>query len=355
MSIEARFRIDRKDFVLDVDLTLPDKGVSVIFGPSGCGKTTFLRSISGLEHSPEGYLRVGDSVWQDSQQFVPTHKRPLAYVFQEASLFAHLDVQANLEYGMKRVPKADRKVSLETAVELLGIGALLKRKANQLSGGERQRVSIARALAVSPELLLMDEPLASLNLERKQEIMQYLQSLHNELDIPIIYVSHSLGEVARLADHMVLLDDGRVTASGNVTELFSRLDLPIAQSHKAAAFIQATVAEHDEAFGLTYLDFAGGRLSVLQSNLAIGSTVKLRIVARDVSLTLKHQTETSILNIFPVIVDEIISENHSQVMVKLMANDVPILSRLSLKSATVMDLKPGKQVYAQVKTVALLS
>ncbi|MCL4169944.1 UNVERIFIED_CONTAM: hypothetical protein GTU68_043165, partial [Idotea baltica] len=322
----------------------------------GCGKTTLFRSISGLEHSPDGYLRVGDSVWQDNKQFLPTHKRPLAYVFQEASLFAHLDVQANLEYGMKRVPKSDRKVSLETAVELLGIGSLLKRKTDQLSGGERQRVSIARALAVSPELLLMDEPLASLNLERKQEIMQYLQSLHKELDIPIVYVSHSLGEVARLADHMVLLNDGRVTASGEVSELFSRLDLPIAQSHKAAAFIHATVIEHDETFGLTYLDFAGGSLSVMQeANLEIGSSVKLRIVARDVSLTLTHQTGTSILNIFPVIVDEVISENGSQVMVKLSASGVPILSRLSLKSATLMDLKPGKQVYAQVKTVALLS
>lgn len=355
MSIQARFCVERQDFSLDVDLTIPGRGVTVVFGPSGCGKTTLLRSISGLERCPDGYLKVGDSVWQDDKHFIAPYKRPLGYVFQEASLFAHLNVKANLEYGMKRVPVSDQKVSLERAIELLGIGALLDRRADQLSGGERQRVSIARALAVSPELLLMDEPLSSLNLERKQEIMLYLQSLHNELDIPIIYVSHSLGEVARLADHMVLLDNGRVRATGDVTELFSRLDLPIAQSDKAAAFIQATIVEHDEAFGLTYLDFAGGRLSVIRQNMPIGATVRLRIVARDVSLTLERQTGTSILNAFPVVVEEIISEGVSQLMIRLMANGVPILCRTSLKSATILDLKPGMRVYAQVKTVALLS
>lgn len=355
MSIEARFLVKRKDFVLDVDLTIPNKGITVIFGPSGCGKTTLLRSISGLEHCRNGYLRINEIIWQDGKHFIPPHKRPLGYVFQEASLFAHLNVKANLEYGMKRVSKSNRKVSLEHAIELLGIGDLLTRKADQLSGGERQRVSIARALAVSPELLLMDEPLASLNLELKQEIMQYLQTLQNELDIPIVYVTHSLGEVARLADHMLILKEGKVSAEGNVSEIFSRLDLPLAQSDKAAAFIEASVAEHDEAFGLTYLDFAGGRLSIDQTTLPIGSNVRLRIVASDVSLTLEHQTDTSILNILPVVINEIVPKGGAQVMIKLMANDVVILCRISLKSATLMDLKVGKQVYAQVKTVALLA
>ncbi len=355
MSIKARFRVDRRDFTLDVDLTLPLKGVTGVFGPSGCGKTTLLRAIAGLEHCRDGYLRVGESLWQDRKQFIAQHKRPLGYVFQEASLFAHLNVQGNLEYGMKRVSASEQKVSLDRAIQLLGIGSLLKRRADQLSGGEQQRVAIARALAVSPQILLMDEPLASLNLERKQEIMLYLQSLHDELDIPIIYVSHSLGEVARLADHMVLLKNGQVTAKGDTMELFSRLDLPLAHSDKAAALIQATVAEHDKEFGLTYLDFAGGRLAVTEKNLPIGHGVRLRLVARDVSLTLEHQSDTSIMNIFPVIVDEIIPESESQMMVRLTAKGVPILCRLTRKSATLLDLKPGKQVYAQAKTVALLA
>lgn len=355
MSIEARFHLDRQDFVLDVDLSFPSKGVTVIFGPSGCGKTTLLRLIAGLERCREGYLHVGESLWQDRKHFISPHKRPLGYVFQEACLFSHLDVRGNLEYGMKRVPVYERKVSLDRAIQLLGIGSLLKRRADQLSGGERQRVAIARALALSPQILLMDEPLASLNLERKQEIMNYLQSLHNELDIPIIYVSHSMGEVARLADHMVLLDNGQVRATGDITQLFSRLDLPLARSDKAAALIQASVVAHDKEFGLTYLDFPGGRLAVTHNNFLIGQTVRLRVVARDVSLTLEHQTGTSILNIFPVIVEEIIPEGESQLMVRLTAKGVTILSRLTRKSATLMDLKPGKLVYAQAKTVALLS
>jgi molybdate transport system ATP-binding protein len=355
MTIEARFRIDQGDFVLDVDLSLPAQGVSSLFGPSGCGKTTLLRAIAGLEHHRDGFLKVGDMTWQEGGLFVPPHKRPLGYVFQESSLFPHLSVRRNLEYGVRRVAESERRVSLEQAIALLEIEPLLERKPDTLSGGERQRVAIARALAVSPRLLLMDEPLASLDESRKQEILPYIESLHRELDIPVIHVSHAPDEVARIADHLVLLEAGNVVASGDVHEIFTRLDLPPALDSDAAAIIEAVVAGHDEAYHLTYLEFAGGRVSVPREDLQVGSEVRLKLAARDVSLTLEHQSGTSILNILPAVIDEITDEDSAQVTVRLLAGEAPILARITRKSAVDLALKPGKSVYAQVKSVALLN
>jgi len=355
MSIEARFTIPRRDFTLDVDMQIPVRGVTALFGPSGCGKTTLLRTMAGMERCNHGYLRVGDMLWQDGVHFVPPHQRPLGYVFQEASLFAHLNVRRNLEYGVKRVPAAERRVSLDRAIELLGIAPLLQRKAHQLSGGERQRVAIARALAVSPKILLMDEPLSALDQARKQEILPYLESLHDELDIPLLYVSHAPDEVARLADHLVLLEAGKVTASGPIGDMLTRLDLPLAHGSDAAALFQARVAGHDDEFDLTYLEFSGGRFTVTRKDLPIGHNVRLRVTARDVSLTLEHQTDTSIQNIFAATIDELIPEGSSQVVARLKCGDVPMLALLTRKSATTLGLKPGKPVYVQAKSVALLS
>ena len=355
MSIEIRFRIERGDFVLEVDMEIPDRGITAVFGPSGCGKTTLLRAIAGLEPCNNGYLRVGEMLWQDGASFVPPHKRPLGYVFQEASLFAHLNVRRNLEYGIKRVPASQRRVSLHKAIELLGIGPLLEHTAGQLSGGERQRVAIARALAVSPRILLMDEPLAALDQSLKQEILPYLETLHDELDIPVIYVSHSQDEVARLADHLVLLEAGRVRATGPIGEMLTRLDLPLAFGNDAEALIEAVVAGHDDEYDLTLLDFSGGRFTVSRHDLPVGHPVRVRVIARDVSLTLEQQSGTSILNIFPATIEEITPAGSAQMMVKLMCGDVTLLARVTRKSASILDLKPGKLVYAQAKSVALLS
>ena len=355
MTIEARFHVERGDFSLDVDLQLPGTGVTAIFGPSGCGKTTLLRVIAGLEKVPGAFLKVGDEVWQDDIHFLPTHKRSLAYVFQEASLFEHLDVQGNLEYGLKRVPQADRRVSLEHAIELLGIGHLMARKPALLSGGERQRVAIARALAVSPGLLLMDEPLAALDQARKQEVMPFLESIHRELDIPVLYVSHSTDEVARLADHLVMLDEGRVQGAGRIGDMLMRLDLPLAHGDDAEALIEAVVAEHDEDYGLTCLDFSGGRFSVPRRDIATGQAVRIRVAARDVSLTLERQEDTSILNIFPAIIEDIVREGEAQVMVRLRVGDAQLISRITRKSAAALGLEPNKSVFVQVKSVALLA
>ncbi|MDT8387457.1 MAG: molybdenum ABC transporter ATP-binding protein [Thiogranum sp.] len=355
MTIEARFHVERGDFTLDVDLAIPGSGVTAIFGPSGCGKTTLLRAIAGLERTPDDYLKVGNEIWQGPGKFLPPHRRPIGYVIQEPSLFVHLNVRRNLEYGLRRLSNRARKVSLEHAIELLGIGHLLERRPHQLSGGEQQRIAIARALAVSPAILLLDEPLAALEEQRKKEILPYLESLHQELQIPVLYVSHSRNEVARLADHMLLLTDGRIQAAGPVGELFSRLDLPLAHEADTETVIEAVVAGRDDTYDISYLDFSGGRFAVTGKPLPRNACVRLQVLARDVSLTLERQHQTSILNIFAATVEQLAEEGSAQVTVQLRVGSVSLLSRITRKSAVDLDLKPGSEIYAQVKGVAVLT
>ena len=352
--IECQLKIKQGDFLLDVDFCTPDKGVTIVFGSSGCGKTTLLRALAGLEKSDDGFLKVGDSIWQDGKTFMPAHMRSVGYVFQESSLFDHLNVRGNLEYGARRANESGKDF-MERALDLLDIRPLLDRTTEQLSVGEKQRVAIARALAVNPDILLMDEPLSALDLKRKKEILPYLDSLHDELDIPLIYVTHSLDETSRLADHLVLLEEGRVVGSGAIDEMLTRLDLPISHGADATSLIEAKVVGHDDQFNLMHLDFSGGQFTVTDRGLPLETKVRLRVSARDVSLTQELQTDTSILNIFSAIVDEVVPEGRSQVMVRLKIKDVTMLSCITRKSAELLDLNPGKEVYAQIKSVALLS
>ena len=353
MSINCQIQVNRNDFTLDANLSIATSGITGVTGPSGSGKTTLLRAMAGLETNSHGYLKVGDAVWQDENHFTPAHQRGIGYVFQEASLFPHLSVQGNIDYGLRRIPKDQRRVAVERTIEMLGIGTLLERQPSQLSGGEKQRVAIARALAVSPKILLMDEPLSALDRARKRELMPYLETLHKELDIPIIYVSHSLDELARLADQLILLEDGRITGSGGIADMLTRSDLPLAHGDDASSLINARVAGHDSKFQLTYIDFPGGRFTVAKTDLPIDHAVRLKIAARDVSLTSAQQSGTSILNIFAATVEEITPEGESQVMVRLDAQGTPLLSRITRKSAQLLELKKAKTVFAQIKTVAL--
>lgn len=355
MSIQAKFAISRGDFSLQVDFAIPEQGITAIMGPSGSGKTTLLRTIAGLERCKKGFLKVGTSIWQDENVFVPTHKRALGYVFQEASLFEHLSVSGNLQYGLKRLKGAREGVSLEYAVNLLGIQHLLRRHVDQLSGGEKQRVAIGRALALNPEILLMDEPLASLDSARKQEIMPYLESINAQLQIPVLYVSHAIEEVARLADHVMLIENGRIGARGETAEMLNRPGLSFVRNDDAAVYIEARVVSHDDQFDLSELAFAGGQLTIAANGLRIGQDVRVRVAARDVSLTLARQHETTILNIFPVFVEEIGEPEGAQLTVRLRVNSTSILSRITRKSAESLDLKVGSQVFAQLKSVALCS
>jgi molybdate transport system ATP-binding protein len=357
-GIRARFRVDYPGFCLDLDLSLPGRGISALFGHSGCGKTTALRCIAGLERAQEGYLSVNGELWQDDTSgfFLPTHRRPLGYVFQEASLFPHLSVRHNLEYGQRRSGSSGGHEIWEQAVALLGIGHLMERRPERLSGGERQRVAIARALLTNPGLLLMDEPLAALDLKRKQEILPYLERLHDELAIPILYVSHQPDEVARLADHLVLLDGGKTLASGPVRELMARLDLPTALEEDAGAVIEATVGQHDAAYHLTRLDFCGGAIWASRHDLALGQRVRLQVLARDVSLALSDQGGSSILNRLAAdVVDIAGGENPAHVVVRLNVGGTPLLARITRRSCDQLGLAIGAQVWAQIKAVALLA
>ena len=355
-GIHAHLHLAHPGFTLDVKVDLPGRGVTALFGPSGSGKTSFLRCIAGLERSSTGVLTVNGECWQDSSRrlFVPPHQRPIGYVFQDANLFAHLSVRGNLEFGIHRVPSEGR-VAWDQAVALLGIEHLLERMPERLSGGERQRVGIARALLTSPRLLLMDEPLAALDVKRKQEILPYLERLHDELDIPVLYVSHAPDEVARLADHLVLLDEGQVVAQGALHETLARLDLPTAFGEDAGVVIESEIAGHDLGYHLTRLTFKGGDVLVAQRDEAIGHRLRFRVHARDVSLTLERAEGTSISNLLPVRVDEVVvADTPAHVLVRLDAQGTPLLARITRRSADQLGVTEGKALWAQIKTVALL-
>lgn len=358
--IHTRLKLSYPGFALDVDLQLPGRGVTALFGHSGSGKTTCLRCIAGLERAEQGFIQVNDEVWQDSERkvFVPPYKRALGYVFQEASLFPHLSVLANLEFGLKRIAKQQCRVDMAHATQLLGIGHLLDRHPQHLSGGERQRVGIARALLTSPQLLLMDEPLAALDAQRKGEILPYLQRLHDELDIPVLYVSHSQDEVARLADHIVLLSEGRALASGPIGDTLARLDLPLALGDDAGVVIEGQVSAYDVDYQLLTLQLPDSALNirVAHTSMAVGQTLRCKVQARDVSLSLHSAEHSSILNRLPVtVVSEMGADNAAHVLIRLDAAGTPLLARITRYSRDHLKVHPGQQLWAQIKAVAVLA
>ena len=341
-------------FTLDVDLQLPGTGVTAIFGESGSGKSTLLRCIAGL-HKATGVVRIHDSVWQDSKLFLPVHQRALGYVFQDSSLFAHWSVRRNIEYGYQRLIPAQRKLSIQQVVSWLGIAHLLERAADNLSGGEKQRVAIARALLTSPDILLMDEPLSALDQKSKREIFPYLEQLHDTLSIPVLYVSHSADEVARLADHIVYLETGRVIASGTIQQTLTRLDLPTHLGEDASVILQTVIVERDHHWQLARVEFAGGSLWVRDSGLPLGQKLRVRVLARDVSLALEQKTGTSIQNILAAVVDAIVDDQHpGQALVRLRLGESALMSRLTKRSVHELQLQIGMTIWAQIKSVAVL-
>lgn len=354
-EIVARFRVRHPGFALDASVTLPGKGVSALFGPSGSGKTTILRCIAGLERTADGYLEVNGEVWQEGKKFLPVHRRPVGYVFQEASLFPHRDVRGNLEFGRKRVPQSEHRLTFDQVVDLLGVEHLLERRVERLSGGERQRVAIARALLTSPRLLLMDEPLSALDVQSKADILPYLERLHDELSLPVVYVSHAPNEVARLADYLVLVKEGGVLAEGPLAQLMTRPDLPIARDEEAGAVVETVVEAHDAEYGLSRLAFEGGHFWKSGIDHAVGSRLRLLVQARDVSITLVHSEQSSMLNILPAKVVEVADLGSAHALARLMVGSTPLLARITRKSRHALTLAPGQEVWAQVKATAVLS
>jgi molybdate transport system ATP-binding protein len=356
-TIEAAFKGMLGAFSLDAGFTAPAKGVTALFGPSGCGKTTVLRCIAGLIRLADGLCIVGGEVWQDKDgAFLPTHKRPLGYVFQEASLFPHLSVRRNLLFGAPRDGRGG-KIAFDEVVELLGVTALLDRSPAKLSGGERQRVAIGRALLTQPKLLLMDEPLSALDRATKDEILPFLERLRDRLSLPIIYVSHDIAEVERLADQIVLMGKGRVIGAGPLEEIESDPALPLAVARDAAVSLDGIVQARDEAYGLVTLKVRGGSLTAPAGEAAIGERRRIRVIAGDVSLTREAPGPSSILNVLAarIVSMKPIDANEVVAVLALGADGsgARLLSRVTRKSWEALGLADGVSVYAQVKAVAL--
>ncbi|MAF49753.1 MAG: molybdenum ABC transporter ATP-binding protein [Rhodospirillales bacterium] len=339
------------EFSLEAAFEAPAGSITAIFGQSGAGKTTLINLIAGLSSPAEGQIVCGGVTLFNSENGVnvPPERRRIGYVFQEGRLFPHMDVRRNLAYGYKE----GSMLAFEQITELLDLGSLLARRPDTLSGGERQRVAIGRALLSNPALLLMDEPLASIDAQRRGEILPFIERLRDELSISIVYVSHAIDEVIRLADSMVLLSGGRVAAVGGVEELMSRLDLfPLTGRFEAGAVLAATCRGYDREYGLAELAFQGGILRVAGAELAVGTEVRVHIRARDVSLMLNRPEMTSVLNIFEGRVVEIAETGSPQVDVRLDIGS-PLIARITRKSMHDLKLREGVKLHALVKAVAI--
>lgn len=349
--------LQRADFELSVDLTLPGRGVTVLFGPSGSGKTSLLRCLAGLEEQAQGSVRVGDEVWLDTPCNVrwPTHRRALGYVFQEASLFDHLNVRRNLEFGLRRQSSPDGRERLDQAIDLLGLATLLERQPGELSGGERQRVAMARALATQPRVLLFDEPLTALDPARRAEVMPWLLKLREHLSIPMVYVTHSVDELTRLGDHLVVLDRGRVHAQGPLAATLVQLTAPWLPDHEQGVVLSGHVGQIDPQWHLARIDLAGTPIWVSDSGLALGQQVRLRLLARDISIVTTEPTRTSIQNHWPVRIVRVSELSHpSQRLVHLEHPAGPLLARITHRAWEHLQLQVGQAVWAQVKSVAVV-
>ncbi|MFZ5897249.1 MAG: molybdenum ABC transporter ATP-binding protein [Myxococcota bacterium] len=357
-GIRLSLRQAHPGFAIELDLELRATGVTALFGASGAGKTSCLRLIAGLDRG-QGSLHAFGECWQDDARgtFVAPHLRSIGYVFQEASLFPHLSVRGNLAYAQKRQRSSKNALALASVLKMLGIEALLDRTFAGLSGGERQRVAIARALLSAPRLLLMDEPLAALDEPRKADVLPYIERLRDELSIPIVYVSHSLDEVTRLADTLVLLDQGRVAAQGPILELLGRIDLPLSLGDQAGVVIEAHVAEHDAEHHLTRLEFGSASLWVSRIERSLGALARARLLARDVSIAIQQPAPSSILNVLPARIVALSDHGPDRVNVRLAVgnDDTIVLSRITRRSRDLLRLRAGARVFAQVKTVALVT
>ena len=355
--LEAKFKMNYSRFTLDVEMSLPSKGVTVVVGPSGSGKTTLLRCLSGLEKAHLGYLKIAGHVWQDEGIFVPVQYRKIGLVFQESRLFPHLNIQENLLYGYQRTSPDERNLQFDEVAQVLNLGTLLKCRPEKLSGGERQRVAIGRALLTSPKLLLMDEPLASLDMQLKAEIIPFIKRIEKKFKTPIIYVTHSMNEVLQLVDTMVILKAGKVENIGSVEEVFSDVRLrEVVGGEQLGAVLETRVIEHDEGFGLTKLGFMGQILHVPRQHIPVGQSLRVHIHSKDVILsTVQPKGVTSVLNTLSAKVKkvgELDPEGYS-VDIELDAGR-PILATITRKSLTKLNLQLGQTIYAHIKAIKMM-
>jgi len=356
MTLAVRARLDRNGFALDVDIELPLEGVTSLFGRSGCGKTTLLRIIAGLEKVRGAEVRFGRQLWQQGRHFVPLHKRRIGLVFQEHSLLPHLSVHGNLLYGYKRTPKDLQRLHLREATDMLGIGDLLERPIDQLSGGQRQRVSLGRALLTSPQLLLLDEPMAALDTQTKREIMPFLSRMAREAGVPIVLVTHAPDEVERLADRVVFMLDGRVERSEPLRQALARPDSPLFAEEGAASVLEGALGPASD-HGLRPFGSEAARLWLLSGGIVPeGQITRVRILARDVSLALDDPRRISIQNHLKVRVERVDKPRGGRCVVATRTADGQLLlAEVTPWAVGQLALQPGTDVYALIKSVVLVS
>ena len=356
MALIADIKFTRGRWSLETALELPAAGVCALYGPSGCGKTTMLRILAGLDRArADSRISLGGQCWQDRDTFLPAEQRAIGYVFQDGRLFPHLSAADNLAFAFER-RSGEHGPAVDEVCQWLQIDDLLHRMPHQLSGGEQQRVAIARALVSAPQLLLLDEPLSGLDSDNRENAMVLLESLHRRLSIPVIYVSHQLDEVMRLADHVVLMRSGRIVAQGSIESMTTSLDSPLAQQSGAGSVIEGAIHSHDDHYGLSIVDIGEGTtLTLAQLTTDVDARVRLRIPAQAVSLSQAPARDSSVLNILPVRVERWQEQGNSHVMVELRLVGHNILARITRKSLARMQIKQGDLLYAQIKGVALLS
>lgn len=353
--IEVAFTKQRMGFTLDMAFEAPGRGITGIFGRSGAGKTSILQAMAGGLKPDQGRIAVDGVVFYDSAKGIdlPIHRRRVGYVFQESRLFPHLSVDGNLRYGWRRAGP-QRPLAPDVVIGLLGLEPLLHRRCYGLSGGERQRVAIGRALLAQPSLLLMDEPLSSLDPPRKSELLPYIERLRDDLGLPILYISHAFNEVVRLGDHLLVVDQGRIVRSGPLLELASDPALsPLIGRFEAGSVMACTVAAHDDALDLSMLDFPGGRLVVPRIALAVGEPLRVRVRARDVALALTEPQDISIANRLPGRIAGLIERGGPLVEAVVDVGASQVRALITRQSALRLGLRPGIAVWALVKTVAL--
>ena len=352
--ISARVNHRQGDFNLDVSFEA-GAGVTALFGPSGSGKTSLVQMLAGLTRPDNALITFGDTVWNDTKNriFVPPHRRRIGYVFQEGRLFPHLTARQNLHYGRFFAPRSERAraITEDDVVALLGIEKLLDQRPSTLSGGEKQRVAIGRALLSAPSLILMDEPLSALDRSRRQEIMPYIERIRDEIKIPVIYVSHALEEVARLANHVILLEEGRLKAEGAPQHVFPELQ-SCNDGLVPQTIIEARISGHDTQFGLSMAEIGGDTVTLQPIDLAVGSHVRIRIPATDVMIALERHADLSALNQLPAKVVSLDAIGH-HVLLSLDCHGQRMVSRITALSAERLALAPGKGVYALFKAVAV--
>ncbi len=358
-QIDVSYRLQRSGFALDVEFSAPTQGIIGVYGSSGCGKTTLLRCMAGLEPDASGHMSVAGDVWHDSSRgvFRPAHERDVGYVFQEPRLFSHLTVAGNLEFARKRRQATSPPASRDQLVELMGIHRLLERYPNALSGGEAQRVAIARSLLRGPKVMLMDEPLAALDRDRKDELLPFFDRLHAELSIPVFYVSHDMDELCRVCDRLIVLSQGQILAHGSLQDVLSKADPPVVPSPESSSLVGCRVVDYDADDDITRLRFSGGEFFVGGFAGDSGSRKRLRIKANDVSLCRDKPANSSILNVLEATVEAIsdvdFQHGRRMVLVRLRLGDDRLVACITRRSMHALNLGKGDRLYAQIKSASL--